>query len=376
MNKLSIISLAVGSIIGWGAFIFPGDLFLSKIGLINSIFGLILGALLIIFILEKNYNYLRKKYPISGGEYIYTKNILGENHSFICGWFLSLAYICIIPLNATAIPMIFNVLTKDKYLYIKLYEFYGYSIYLSDVLITSFFIIVIGIFNIKSISLASYFQKIMVLFLVGIILLFFSLILAKNGIYTDKIITHIYSIKININSILQILLITPWAYVGFDFVSQTLEELKFPIKESSKVTVLSLVIGMLLYIILLLITAYGVSYKELLENKNMWATVKSINSYFGYYGLIFLGISLFSGVICGMNGFYINASKLLVLMAKEKQLPMILKNENEKKAPKNAIIFIMIISLITPWLGRKVLVWIVNMSSLGISISYIYIYLW
>lgn len=123
-NKITtsdLICLAVGSIIGWGAFILPGDLFLSKIGLINSITGLIVGALIVV-IIEKNYSYLIKKIPFSGGEFLFTKEILGDKHSFICGWFLSLAYICIVPLNATAIALIFNILTKIDihiYCYIK-----------------------------------------------------------------------------------------------------------------------------------------------------------------------------------------------------------------------------------------------------------------
>ena len=158
ISKLEIVSLAVGSIIGWGAFILPGDLFLSKIGIHNSIIGLSIGMILIM-IIEKNYSYLINKIPISGGEYIYTKIYFGEIHSFICGWFLSLAYVCIVPLNATAIPLIFNILTKNKYLYGYLYSIDNFPVYMSDIIISTLFICILGYLNIKGIKLASLFQN-------------------------------------------------------------------------------------------------------------------------------------------------------------------------------------------------------------------------
>lgn len=70
ITKLDVIALAVGSIIGWGAFTLPGEFFLSEIGLLNSILGLLIG-LVIILIIEKNYTYLISKFNKNEGEIIY-----------------------------------------------------------------------------------------------------------------------------------------------------------------------------------------------------------------------------------------------------------------------------------------------------------------
>lgn len=372
ISKLEIVSLAVGSIIGWGAFILPGDLFLSKIGIHNSIIGLSIGMILIM-IIEKNYSYLINKIPISGGEYIYTKIYFGEIHSFICGWFLSLAYVCIVPLNATAIPLIFNILTKNKYLYGYLYSIDNFPVYMSDIIISTLFICILGYLNIKGIKLASLFQKIMVLLLVGIILIFFSLILIKDGLLTYNILSHFNGMDIRISSILKIVAISPWAYVGFDCVTQILEELNFSSKIASKLSLLSLVLGFLLYLIILILTAYGISYENLKSGEIYWATGQTIEIYFGILGIYILGIALGSAVICGVNGFYINSSKLISLMAKENQLPKFLAIETKNKTPIYSIIFIMTLSSFAPWLGRKALVWIVDMSSLGVTVAYLYV---
>lgn len=372
ISKLDIISLAVGSIIGWGAFILPGDLFLSKIGIHNSIIGLLIGVILII-IIEKNYSYLINKRPISGGEYIYTKIYFGEKHSFVCGWFLSLAYVCIVPLNATAIPLIFNILTKNKYLYGYLYSIDNSSVYISDIIISTLFILLLGYLNIKGIKLASSFQKIMVLLLVGIVLIFFSSIIEMEGIITFNIMSHFTETNISFKNILKIIAISPWAYVGFDCVTQILEELNFSYKTASKLSIFSLITGFFLYVIIMLLTAYGIPYESLELGNINWATGQAIEKYFGSIGIYFLGLALVSAVTCGVNGFYINSTKLLELMSKEGQLPKILSKNNKNKIPIYSISFVMILSSFAPWLGRKVLVWIVDMSSLGIAIAYLYI---
>lgn len=104
MNNTNIIFLCVGCIIGWGAFVLPQDLFLSQIGLFESIIGLFLGGVAI-SVIASNYTFLLKRLRKSGGEFYFTLKILGKTHGFICGWFLSLAYLCIIPLNATALSV-------------------------------------------------------------------------------------------------------------------------------------------------------------------------------------------------------------------------------------------------------------------------------
>ena len=77
IGKFEVISIAIGSIIGTGAFLLPGDLFLSRIGFLNTVIGIALGAVLV-FVIEKNYSFLIKRFPKAGGEYIFVKNVIGK----------------------------------------------------------------------------------------------------------------------------------------------------------------------------------------------------------------------------------------------------------------------------------------------------------
>ena len=60
-------------------------------------------------------------------------------------------------------------------------------------------------------------------------------------------------------------------------------------------------------------------------------------------------------------------------MAKENVLPLWFGKLHENyHTPANAILFIMAISMIAPFLGRNALGWIVDMSSIGAAIGYGY----
>ena len=104
MRKMDIWALALGAIIGWGCFVMPGTNFLPKAGP-SAITGLLLGGC-VMSIIAFSYGYCIKKYPLSGGEFVYVDASFGKKHAFACGWMIVLGYWSLIPLNATAIGMI------------------------------------------------------------------------------------------------------------------------------------------------------------------------------------------------------------------------------------------------------------------------------
>ena len=92
----------------------------------------------------------------------------------------------------------------------------------------------------------------------------------------------------------------------------------------------------------------------------------------GNAGIVILGIAAFSGIITGLVGNYIAASRLLYSMAKEKIMPEWFGRLNRESSPKNAIMFLMIISLFIPFLGRTAIGWIVDVNTIGATIAYAY----
>ncbi len=371
IGKFEVTSLAIGSIIGSGAFILPGDFFLKEIGLYNTIIGLILGAISII-IIEKNYGFLINKFPQAGGEYIFVKNSLGLKHAFFCGWFLILAYVLIVPLNATALSVGINTIFPDLLKIGYLYTVAGYKVYLGELIPPILTLFIFAYLNIKNAKKATLTQNLMVLFLVGTILLFTSLFLLNYGVDSKNIIQHLDINSVSLEKILRIAIIAPFLFIGFDCIPQVAEELNFEANKASLLAIFSIITGAVLYICLTFITAYGFSAKEL-QNSVNWATGESIYFHFGLAGLICISLAFFTAIIAGINGFYMASSRLILAMAREGDLSSKLKEVDKTyKTPKAALICILIISLIAPFLGRRVLLWIVDMSSIGGIIAYFY----
>lgn len=372
IGKLEVVSLAIGSIIGSGAFILPGDLFLKELGLYNVIIGLVIGAISIL-IIEKNYGYLINKFPHAGGEYIFVKNALGRRHAFICGWFLLLAYILIIPLNATALSVGINTVFPHLLEFGYMYDIAGYSIYAGEVLVAFAALVFFAFLNIKNVKTATVIQNIMVFLLVGIILFFTSTLLVSQGISNVKIASHLTFDNFEISKVLRTLIIAPFLFVGFDCIPQVAEELNFQAKKASVLAMFAIVTGAVLYMALTFSTAYGFSMAELKGSSVNWAAGESIYMYFGIAGLAAMTIAFFMAIIAGINGFYLASSRLMLAMAREGDLPEIFGRIDKKsKTPLYALGAITCISLGAPFVGRRVLLWIVNMSSLGAVTAYLY----
>src|SRR5699024_9827334 len=106
---------------------------------------------------------------------------------------------------------------------------------------------------------------------------------------------------------------------------------------------------------------------------HLWGTGAVIQELLGPIGLIILVVALSMGIFTGLNGFTLAGSRLLFSMSRAKILPKSFSKLHPKyNTPHIAIIFTIAISAAAPWFGREALVWVVDMSSIGVSIAYLY----
>ena len=91
----------------------------------------------------------------------------------------------------------------------------------------------------------------------------------------------------------------------------------------------------------------------------------------GIPGLVAIGLAVLAALTSGVVGFYMATSRLLYSVSREGMLPEWFGKINGKfKTPSNAIVFVMLVSLVAAFFGRNTLVWVVDMSSLGAAIGY------
>ena len=371
MRPVDVWALALGAIIGWGCFVLPGTAFLPKAGPAGTALGMLIGALLII-VIAISYGYLIRNFPLSGGEFIYTKEAIGKRNAFICGWAMILAYWSLIPLNATALALISRYLFPGIIQQGHLYSIAGWDVYAGEVTLASAAIIIMAFLNIRGIKQAAWLQTAISMTLVGCIFIISFLLLGFSD--WKNLSPGFPEGNSWWKAVFSIVAMAPWAFIGFDCIPQSAEEYNFSHKKSTGIMISSILVAAILYIAVCAVTAVGVEpWQDLLAQRNNWPTGYVVRNTLGLAGIITLGIAMFCAVVSGMNAFYISTSRLMYAMAKEGSLPKWFgKLSPRHGTPRNAIVFTMLMSLFAPWFGREILLWIVDMTSVGAAIVFAY----
>lgn len=372
LSPLNVWALALGSIIGWGCFVLPGNLFLETAGPLGTAIGMGIGAIIMIMIVG-NYAYMVKESPVAGGEFAFALQGFGRNHAFICAWFLGLSYLSIVPLNATALGLIGKYLFPGVLQKGLLYTVEGWEVYAGEIIVAYIVLIVFAFASIRGIKIAGWLQTGMVFALVGAVILLGVITLFHSSARPENLLPLFSPEMPPLKGILTIVAIAPWVYVGFDCIPQAAEEFNFSHKKTFKIMVLSILFGTFMYIIVNTITAIAFPWHEFISTEPVWATGQVTEFLMGKIGLFILGISLLTAIFAGIIGFYMAASRLLLSLARAKALPAWFgKIHPIYKTPTNATIFVLVVSMLAPLFGRQVLLWVVDMASVGAAIGYFY----
>ncbi|WP_317853968.1 APC family permease [Chakrabartyella piscis] len=371
LRKIDIWSLALGSIIGWGCFVMPGTSFLPKAGPIGSIIGLMVGAI-IMCIICISYGYMIRKFPLSGGEFVYADSAFGKKHAFVCGWFIVLAYWSLIPLNSTALAMISRyILPGSPFSFGYLYTIAGWDVYMGEIILAYAFIIGLGIVNIKGIKSAGWFQTLVAVALVGsVIIAFVGVMMTKPDF--SNLQPYFLEGQSSVTSIVAVMAFAPYCFVGFDCIPQAAEEYSFSHKAALGLMVGAILVGGLVYCAVVFITSVVNPWAPMLASNPDWATGEMVMQSIGYIGVVFIGIAMLCAVVASINGFYIASSRLMYSMSYADALPSKFGELSSTGTPKNGIIFMMVLALIAPWFGRQVLSWIVDMTCVGAAMGFTY----
>ena len=365
LGYFDVFSLVIGSIIGWGSFTLPGKQFLSKSGIINTTLGLFVGGVLVM-VIQVAYHIMLKYNTEEGGEFSYALNNLGRGHGFIVGWSLSLCYLSMIPLNASAFVLLFKVLFGEKFSFGYLYSIAGYSVWTSDIILMSLIIILFMIVNIRGLHLSSLVQNIMSTLLVIIVFILVVFVGVRSDIIVFKN-NYINSYKFSFAEISSVIAIVPFLFVGFDVIPQVAKELKFKPQKATIITVVSIAFGALIYSLLNLIA--GFSFSPLEAKSTNWAVADSVIKTTGYVGFSFMLIALWAAINGGINA----SSKLIASLSDNNIMDKKYSVKNENGVYPYAIVFVSGVSLLAPWIGREVILYIVDISSVLAAVAYGYV---
>ena len=245
LSPLDVWAMAFGCMVGWGAFVMPCSTFLPVAGPAGTLIALAIGAA-VMLIIGYSFSFLMARIPGTGGVYSCTKNAFGRDHAFLCSWFLCLSYLTILFLNATAlfivIRMVFGGLLQSGYHY----EISGNVIYLREVALSVIALALVGFLFVRRKALTQrLFTVLSTVLLDGclaVIVACLPRVIASGAIgdFGSEGLRPGYAI-------FTIVILSPWAFVGFDVISFDTAHFDFPIKKSKRVITLAILLTAVAY---------------------------------------------------------------------------------------------------------------------------------
>lgn len=366
-----VFAMALGSAVGWGAFILPFD-WLSTGGLGGTLIGFIIGGL-VIGVIAINYGVVIRALPVTGGGVAFALASLGRIHGFIAGWCLTLGYAGIVALNASAVTLVFRVTVPDLVTRVKLYAVAGWDVYLPEIFIAIVVLLAFAWINIRGIEISGRFQFVAVLLMliavVAILIACLILLFTQNITLAPAFPQDVSPLV----AIATIVAFAPWAYVGFDSVPQLAGEFNFTPRKALALLIWGIIAATFIYMAMTVSTAIAVGTNSAQYEGTSWPPAEAIGDQVGAFGLILMVVAVSMGVLTGLNGFYTATSRVLFTMGRANMIPASFSKLHTKfRTPSAAVLSTTALCMITPFLGRAALSWVVDMTSIGITIAYFY----
>lgn len=370
-----VLIMSFGAMIGWSWVVNTGE-WVNSAGAIGASLAFVIGAIMVLFV-GLTYAELTAAMPQCGGELVFSYRALGKNGSYICTWMLLLAYIGVVAFEACALPTVISYIFPG-FLQGYLYTIAGFDVYATWVAAGVAGAVLITAINLLGTQASARLQTV-----------FFTLI-AATGIAL-AVVSAVKSSPENLAShafvggegdgtstfgnILTVAAMTPFLFVGFDVVPQVAEEINIPQEKIGRLMVLSILMGAAFYIMVILATVYAVPYDVIdssfhSQNGLVVADVMSYLFNSNVMGKLVL-IGGLAGIITSWNSFMVGGSRVLYAMAQGHMLPSVFaKLDGKRKTPVNAILLVSGLSILAPFFGRRMLVWLVDAGSFATTVAY------
>jgi amino acid transporter len=194
------------------------------------------------------YHYLMNRYPDGGGTYTYTKELFGYDHAFVSAWFLILTYIAIIWANATALPLIARTLLGSTFQFGFDYEIAGFHVYFGEILLAVGSLVLAALVCLRRKAAAGTQVVMAVLLFAGVVICF--TVAALRTDVAEPFNPPFSRQQGAFNGTFTVFALAPWAYVGFESITHSAGESRYPLKRSFGIMAVALVAAGIAYAVL------------------------------------------------------------------------------------------------------------------------------
>lgn len=375
LGTTDVLMVAFGAMIGWGWVVSSGN-WIQTGGILGTALGFILGGIMIYFV-GLCFAELTTAMPMCGGEQVFSYKAFGTVGSFVCTWSIILAYIGVVCYEAVSFPTIMQYLFPQIGTEGFLYEIAGFKIYTPWLVIAIVSAVFITVVNIVGTKKAAVLQNIFTLIIagVGVLLLVGSLFNGDISNYEGQVIMGDSTGSI-IENVVRIAIMTPFFFFGFDVIPQAAEEVNVPLKKLGRLMILSIVMAVGFYVMIVIGAGLVLSKAEVAKIMgDGGSALVPADAMAKAFGSEMMAKVLIVGGLCGIitswNAFLIGGSRALYSMADANMIPKCFTKLTKKgKVPIVGLLLIGLLSIIAPFFGKVMLVWIVDASNFACCISY------
>ena len=375
LSRIDVWALAFGCMVGWGVFAMPGTTFLPVAGPAGTVLAMLIG-MAIMLVIAGNFSYLMGRSALTGGVYSYTKEAFGRDHAFLSSWFLCLSYLTIVFLNGTALFFIVRTLFEDSAHSGISYVVAGNTIYLGETLISVAVLAAVGALFVFAKPLLQRLNTVLaVVLFAGVVIT--GICCLPHTLSSGAVTAFGTSGFPKGYAVLSLVVLAPWAFVGFEVTCFDTAHFRFPTKRSKGILFVAIVIAAFSYISMALISVASVpdsfgSWQEYIGALDTLGGVESVPTFhaaraiMGTPGLAVMAVTALAAILTGIIGGYRATTRVLSTMAEDRIL-----SEKFSKTTYS-ILFIMVLSILLSLLGRNTLTWFVDLTSFGAIVGFGY----
>ena len=256
-----------------------------------------------------------------------------------------------------------------------MYTVAGFDIYASwliTAIVIAFLIMMINIIGAKT---AAILQTVLTCIIggAGILLIVASVI---NGT-VDNLDGQIFAgttTGVNIKAIIGVAAMSPFYFIGFDVIPQAAEEINVPPKKIGNILILSVVLAVIFYAFVIIAVGFVMNPGDIIASQEATGLVTADAMAAAFNTKIMAKVIIVGGM-CGIvtswNSFLLGGSRAMYSMAESYMIPKFFAKLHPKhKTPVNALILIGILTMLAPFAGRKMLVWISDAGNFGCCFAY------
>lgn len=371
LGAWDILVIAFGAMIGWGWVVSSGD-WISTGGVLGAALGFVIGGIMVFFV-GLTYAELTAAMPQCGGEHVFSHKAMGATGSFVCTWAIILGYVSVACFEACALPTIITYI-YPPFLKGYLYTVAGFDIYASWLAVAVIVAIFMTYINIRGVKTAAILQTALTVIIgaVGILLIVASAVTGNASNLEGQLFAS--GDTSAFGGVLRVALLTPFFFIGFDVIPQAAEEINVDLKKIGKILILSIVLAVVFYALVIIGVGYVMSSGDIAAAMSGTGLVTADAMARAFNSPIMAKVLIIGGM-CGIatswNSFLMGGSRAMYSMAESYMIPkMFAKLHPRYKTPINALYLVGLLTILAPFAGRKMLVWIVDAGNFGCCMAY------